>query len=188
LRSLADVGGSGQTAVLPIDSQMSIRVRLLTASAAAALVVPAVAIGKPAQPSGNGQNPIVTYVFKGTVASTGSEQGSGSGQNSGGSVGFDRASSRRASGANTAPASIQALLSVQVNHGNAFVRQGGMVGTTVQFTITNAKITVADKNQDGVRNASDVLVGDKVLVQAPLRQVGPGPQPFAARHLVDQTH
>jgi len=155
---------------------MSIRARLLTACAAAALAVPAAAIAHPGQgPAANpGQgpghrhNPIVTYVFKGTAG------GASSGQSAG------------LQGAGLS--SVQAALSLQVTHGNAFVRKGGLVGTSVRFDLTNTRLTVADTNNDGLIDATDVLAGDKVLVQARLPKSDPGAQPFAARHLVDQTH
>jgi hypothetical protein len=151
---------------------MSIRAKLLTACAAVALTAPAAALAHPGQAPNSSHNPVVTYVFKGTVASSCTGQDSGSG------VGLDRLGS----------SSTQTLVCVLVNHGNAFVSRGGFVGTTVQFDLAGAKVTVADHNQDGMRDVNDVMVGDRVLVQAPLHQLGSGPQPFTARHLVDQTH
>jgi hypothetical protein len=47
---------------------------------------------------------------------------------------------------------------------------------------------VADTNADSIIDATDVLVGDAVVVKARLPKNDPGPQPFAARHLVDQTN
>jgi hypothetical protein len=78
--------------------------------------------------------------------------------------------------------------SVDVNHGNGHVKQAGLVGTTVQFDLSNAKLTVADTNGDGTVDANDITTGDKVLVQARLPKSDPGAQPFAAKHLVDQTN
>src|SRR3954452_13593340 len=78
--------------------------------------------------------------------------------------------------------------SVDVNHGNGHVKRAGLVDTTVQFDLSSAKLTVADTNGDGTVDANDVATGDKVLVQARLPKGDPGAQPFAAKHLVDQTN
>jgi hypothetical protein len=77
---------------------------------------------------------------------------------------------------------------VSVDHGNAHAKHAGLVGTDVALDISAAKITVADTNADGTADASDVIAGDRVLVQARLPKGDPGVQPFAARHLVDQTN
>jgi hypothetical protein len=77
---------------------------------------------------------------------------------------------------------------VSVDHGNAHAKRAGLVGTDVALDISAAKITVADTNADGTADASDVLAGDRVLVQARLPKGDPGTAPFAARHLVDQTN
>lgn len=77
---------------------------------------------------------------------------------------------------------------VAVAQGNARVRKDGLVGQTVTFDLTATRITVADTNGDGATDLSDVQVGDKVLVKAMLPKSDPGSQPFAAKHLVDQTH
>lgn len=77
---------------------------------------------------------------------------------------------------------------VKVTHGNARVRKDGLVGQTVSFDLTGARITVADTNADGTTDLNDVQVGDAVLVKAMLPKSDPGAQPFAAKHLVDQTH
>jgi hypothetical protein len=47
---------------------------------------------------------------------------------------------------------------------------------------------VDDTNADGAETVDDVVVGDKVHVQARLPKADPGPQPFVARKLIDQTH
>jgi hypothetical protein len=78
--------------------------------------------------------------------------------------------------------------SVQVKAGNARVRKGGFVGQTVAFQLETARIVVADTNGDTARTPDDVQVGDKVLVKCMLPKKDPGPQPFAAKRLVDQTH
>jgi hypothetical protein len=77
---------------------------------------------------------------------------------------------------------------VNVEHGNAHVRKAGLVGQDVQFDLTGAKLSVADTNADSIIDATDVLVGDAVVVKARLPKHDPGSQPFAARHLVDQTN
>jgi len=78
--------------------------------------------------------------------------------------------------------------SVDVDHGNAHVRKADLVGTTVSFDLTNAKLVVADTNADGSVTAEDVTAGDRVVVKARLPRKDPGDQPYAARQLVDQTH
>ena len=78
--------------------------------------------------------------------------------------------------------------SVEVSHGNAHVRHASLVDTTVQFDLSNAKLTVADTNEDGTVDAADLVTGDSVVVKARLPKSDPGPQPFAAKHLVDRTN
>jgi hypothetical protein len=77
---------------------------------------------------------------------------------------------------------------VSVEHGNAHARKAGLVGPDIQFDLSGAKLSVADTNADSIIDATDVLVGDAVVVKARLPKHDPGSQPFAARHLVDQTH
>jgi len=77
---------------------------------------------------------------------------------------------------------------VSVVHGNAHARKAGLVGIDVAFDLTSSKVTVKDTNLDGVSDTSDVLAGDKVVVKAKLPKGDPGVQPFAAKHLVDQTN
>jgi hypothetical protein len=77
---------------------------------------------------------------------------------------------------------------VTVSGGNARVRKGGLIGKTLTFTLAGAKLRVADTNGDGAVDPTDVLPGDKVVVQARLPRTEPGEGPFAARKLVDQTH
>ena len=57
---------------------------------------------------------------------------------------------------------------VSVARGNAHARKGGLVDVDVAFDLAEAKVTVADTNLDGVSDASDVVVGDKVVVMARL--------------------
>lgn len=79
-------------------------------------------------------------------------------------------------------------VTVDVTSGNHHTRKAGLVGTAVQFDFTNARITAADTNGDGTVDMSDLAAGDKVVVKARLPKQDPGSQPFAAKHLVDQTH
>ena len=76
---------------------------------------------------------------------------------------------------------------VTVKHGNSRVRKGGYIGQIVAFDLTTAKLRVADTNGDGVISVADLLEGDKVVLKAKLPR-DPGPQPFVARMVVDQTH
>jgi hypothetical protein len=77
---------------------------------------------------------------------------------------------------------------VNVTGGNHHARKAGLVDAgDVQFDLTNTKLSVADTNADTVIDVNDVVTGDQVLVQARLPRQDPGSQPFAARHLVDQT-
>ena len=76
---------------------------------------------------------------------------------------------------------------VTVKHGNSRVRNGGYIGQIVAFDLTSAKLRVADTHGDGVITVADLLEGDKVVIKAKLPR-DPGPQPFVARMVVDQTH
>ena len=77
---------------------------------------------------------------------------------------------------------------VSVARGNRHARKADLVGVDVAFDLADAKITAADRNLDGVSDASDVLAGDEVVVKSRLEKGDPGGQPFAAKHLADQTH
>ena len=78
--------------------------------------------------------------------------------------------------------------SVTVAKGNKHVRRAGLVGRTVAFDLSAARIVVGDANGDGKRDAADLQDGDKVVVKARLPRSEPGAGPFAAQKLVDQTH
>ena len=78
--------------------------------------------------------------------------------------------------------------SVDVDHGNAHARKADLVGGSVSFDLSAAKLVVADTVPDGVLTADDVVAGDRVVVKARLPRKDPGDQPYAARQLVDQTH
>ena len=75
---------------------------------------------------------------------------------------------------------------VDVTGGNNHVRRAGLVGQSVSFDLTNARVVVADVNGDGTRDAADMQDGDRVLVQARLPKGDPGAGPYAARKLVDK--
>ena len=75
---------------------------------------------------------------------------------------------------------------VQVTGGNHHVRRAGLLGQSVAFDLSAARIVVADANGDGARDAADLRDGDRVLVQARLSRSDPGAGPFAARKLVDK--
>lgn len=77
---------------------------------------------------------------------------------------------------------------VAVDHGNAHVRKAGLVGATVSFDLTAAKIVVADNDGNGTRDLADVRNDDRVVVKARLPRTDPGAQPYTAKQLVDQTH
>jgi hypothetical protein len=77
--------------------------------------------------------------------------------------------------------------SVHVTGGNGRVRKQQLVGTDVTFDYTNARVIAPDQDGDTVPNElEDVVAGDPVLVQSKLGKKDPGPQPFAARKLIDQ--
>ena len=77
---------------------------------------------------------------------------------------------------------------VEVDRGNNHVRKASLVGTTVAFDLAAAKVVVADNNNDGNRDLTDVNGGDRVVVKARLPRKDPGTQPYTAKQLVDQTH
>ena len=76
---------------------------------------------------------------------------------------------------------------VEVAKGNSRVRKNDLLGA-IQFDFSAAKIRVADTNGDGSADLADVVAGDKVVVKVKAPRKDPGPQPFAARQLVDQTN
>jgi len=77
---------------------------------------------------------------------------------------------------------------VTVSGGNAKVRKGGLVGETLAFDVTTAKLIAADPAGDGV-TVEDLLATDKVVVQAKLPRTGPVEgEAIVARKVVDQTH
>lgn len=77
---------------------------------------------------------------------------------------------------------------VSVKKGNAHVRKAGLVDTDVTFDLSATKLRVDDTNGDSAVTIDDIAVGDKVVVKAKLPKGDPGVAPYAARHLVDQTH
>jgi hypothetical protein len=76
---------------------------------------------------------------------------------------------------------------VTVSGGNSRVRTGGYYGQIVGFDLTGAKLVAADTNGDGAITIADLAEGDKVVVKAWLPRTAPGPGPFPASMLVDQT-
>jgi len=78
--------------------------------------------------------------------------------------------------------------SVDVARGNAHARKADLVGGSVSFDLSAAKLVVGDTVPDGVLTADDVVAGDRVVVKARLPRKDPGDQPYAARQLVDQTN
>ncbi len=77
---------------------------------------------------------------------------------------------------------------VEVKAGNAHVKKAGFIGQTVGFNLANARIVVADTNNDGKRTLADVNEGDKVVVKCMLPRTGGFPSPIVAQRLIDQTH
>jgi hypothetical protein len=153
--------------------QMSIWRKLLIASAVTALAVPAVAIADP----GSGHRL--------------GAAGHGPGLAGHGPGAFDppgRGHRHHPVVAYVFKGTFDGTSSVDVAHGNRFVRRGGFVGTTVEFDLTDTRLTVADTSGDGVVDISDVLSGDQVVIIARLPKRDPGSQPFAARRLIDQTN
>jgi hypothetical protein len=77
---------------------------------------------------------------------------------------------------------------VSVVQGNRHARRAGLVGQTVAFDLSAARVRAADANGDGIRNAADIQDGDVVVVKALLPRRTPGTAPFLARKVVDQSH
>lgn len=77
---------------------------------------------------------------------------------------------------------------VAITKGNKHVARAELVGTSVAFDFTSAKIVTTDTNGDGEQSVDDVAAGDKVSVKAKLAKSNPGASPYEAKHLIDQTH
>ena len=78
--------------------------------------------------------------------------------------------------------------SVTVTGGNARVRQGHFVGEVVTFDLAGAKLRAADTNGSGAVDATDLVEGDKVVVQARLPRTEPArarspPASLSIRHI-----
>jgi hypothetical protein len=90
----------------------------------------------------------------------------------------------------TAPGTIEVLA------GNAHARRGGFVGQAITVDLAGAKLVVADTNNDGTLSVTDVMDGDRVLVQARIAKgtrfvtpaEGEAAEAVAARKLVDKTN
>jgi hypothetical protein len=134
---------------------------IIAALAAAALVVPSVAVAKPGHGKGHqkhsakahgkrAQPKKVMFVFKGTFTDAGT---------------------------------------VEVVSGNSHVRKGGFVGHPVAFDFADAKVVAPDTTGDGHVDVTDVKAGDAVLVQARVAKrtkYAEGAEAIAARQLVDK--
>ena len=79
-------------------------------------------------------------------------------------------------------------VSILVSNGNRWAKRSGLIGQTVVFDVSTARIRVADVNTDGTADLSDVTVGDAVMVQARLPRALPLIQPLKAWKLVDKTN
>lgn len=77
---------------------------------------------------------------------------------------------------------------VSVVNGNRHVRRAGLVGQTVAFDLSGARVRVADVNGDGKRNAADLHDGDVVVVKAHAPRRNSGAGLFVARRVVAQRH
>jgi hypothetical protein len=135
---------------------------VVAALAAAALVVPSVAVAQPGHGKGHDKQAAkahgkhkgpkkVMFVFKGTF---------------------------------TAPGA------VNVVSGNSHVRKGGFVGQAVDFDFADARVVAADTNADHQVDVTDVKDGDVVLVQARMAKrtkYAEDAGAIAARKLVDKT-
>lgn len=76
---------------------------------------------------------------------------------------------------------------VDVTGGNSHAKRAGLIRANVALDLTQAKLVVADTDNDGEVTVGDFQAGDKVTVQLKLpRTLGAGP--YAARKLVDRTH
>lgn len=79
-------------------------------------------------------------------------------------------------------------ISIVVSKGNRWVKRSGLIGQTVVFDVSSARIKVADVNTDGTADLADVTVGDAVMIQARLPRTLPLTQPLNAWKLVDKTN
>ena len=76
---------------------------------------------------------------------------------------------------------------VDVTSGNSHAKRAGLIRADVAFDFTQAKLVVADTDNDGEVTVRDFQAGDKVTVQLKLpRSVGAGP--YVARKVIDRTH
>lgn len=79
-------------------------------------------------------------------------------------------------------------VSVAITSGNKWVRRSGLIGQTVVFDASTARIKVADVNTDGSVNLSDLVIEDAVLLQARLPRALPLTPPLKAWKVVDKTN
>ena len=76
---------------------------------------------------------------------------------------------------------------VDVRAGNRHARRAGYVGEGVDFDLSEARLIVADTNDNGSVDLADVYSGDWVLVKARMAKQDPPAVPHA-RKLIDQTN
>lgn len=77
-------------------------------------------------------------------------------------------------------------ISVTITNGNKWAKRSGLVGQTVVFDASSARIRVADVNTDGSANLNDLVIGDSVLLQARLPRVLPLTPPLKVWKVVDK--
>jgi hypothetical protein len=77
---------------------------------------------------------------------------------------------------------------VSVVAGNRHVRRAGLIGQTVAFDLSGARVRVADVNADGKRDVADLHEGDVVKVKARAPRPAQGGGRFTASKVVAQPH
>lgn len=79
-------------------------------------------------------------------------------------------------------------VAMNIEKGNRAVRRAGLIGQTVVFDVSTARIRVADVNGDGNADLSDVQVGDTVKVKARISVGTVITQPITAWKVIDSTN
>lgn len=79
-------------------------------------------------------------------------------------------------------------ISVSVEKGNRAVRRSGLIGQTVVFDLSAARIKVADVNSDGNSDLADLQIGDTVKIKARIPVGAVITQPVTAWKLIDATN
>ena len=139
---------------------------ILTALAAAALLAPAVATA---------EKPVKDKAPK----------AQSKGQSKGKAKGKSKPKAKTVVFKGTVVSSDATTLVVKVSGGNS--RAKAFKGQDVTFTITGAKLNVADTNGDTKTDGTDIKAGDAVVVQT-AKQAKDAAQPFTARKVNDQTN